>query len=47
MIDAGILVDRQVELLNGEIIEMSPEGIPHANLSSEGQNSNSHSGIRP
>jgi len=36
MIDAGILVDRQVELLNGEIVEMPPEGIPHANLSSEG-----------
>ena len=30
MIDAGILVDRQVELLNGEIVEMSPEGTPHA-----------------
>lgn len=35
MIDAGILDDRQVELLNGEIIEMSPEGIPHADLSDE------------
>lgn len=31
MIDAGILDDRSVELLNGEIVEMSPEGIPHAN----------------
>ncbi|NDJ19469.1 Uma2 family endonuclease [Myxacorys almedinensis] len=30
MIDAGILNDRRVELLNGEIIEMSPEGTPHA-----------------
>ncbi len=30
MIDAGILDDRRVELLNGEIIEMSPEGEPHA-----------------
>ena len=30
MIDAGILVDRQVELLNGEIVEMPPEGTPHA-----------------
>jgi len=30
MIDAGILDDRRVELLNGEIIEMSPEGAPHA-----------------
>jgi Uma2 family endonuclease len=30
MIAAGILDDRRVELLNGEIIEMSPEGEPHA-----------------
>ena len=30
MIDAGILTDRPVELLNGEIIEMAPEGTPHA-----------------
>lgn len=29
MIDAGILDDRKVELLNGEIIEMAPEGKPH------------------
>lgn len=30
MIAAGILDDRRVELLNGEIIEMAPEGEPHA-----------------
>jgi Uma2 family endonuclease len=30
MIAAGVLDDRNVELLNGEIIEMSPEGEPHA-----------------
>jgi len=30
MIQAGILDDRQVELLRGEIVEMSPEGFPHA-----------------
>ncbi len=30
MIDTGILDDRQVELLRGEIIEMSPEGVPHS-----------------
>lgn len=30
MIAAGILDGRRVELLNGEIIEMSPEGEPHA-----------------
>lgn len=29
MIEAGILQDRRVELLGGEIIEMSPEGAPH------------------
>ena len=33
MIDAGILDDRSVELLNGQIIKMSPEGIPHAYFS--------------
>lgn len=33
MIEAGILDDRQVELLNGEIVEMSPESISHAHLS--------------
>lgn len=35
MIKAGILDDRHVELLNGEIVEMSPEGEPHAHLSSD------------
>ncbi|NJL23085.1 MAG: Uma2 family endonuclease [Leptolyngbyaceae cyanobacterium SM1_3_5] len=30
MIDAGILNDRHVELLNGEIVEMPPEGTSHA-----------------
>lgn len=31
MVDAGVLEDEQVELLRGEIVLMSPEGIPHAN----------------
>ncbi len=35
MIEAGILDDRQVELLRGEIIEMAPEGEPHAYCSDE------------
>jgi len=35
MIAAGILDDRHVELLNGEIVEMTPEGVPHASLSSD------------
>ncbi len=33
MIDAGVLEGRRVELLNGQIIEMSPEGTPHAYFS--------------
>jgi Uma2 family endonuclease len=35
MIAAGILDKRGVELLKGEIVEMSPEGEPHAYFSSE------------
>lgn len=35
LIDAGFLIDKPVELLSGELIEMSPEGIPHADLSDE------------
>ncbi|MEO1094053.1 MAG: hypothetical protein AAFX01_04035 [Cyanobacteria bacterium J06638_28] len=34
MVEVGILGDRQVELLQGEIVEMAPEGTPHAHLSS-------------
>ncbi len=36
MIDAEILTERQVELLNGEIVEMAPEGEVHAYSSDEG-----------
>ncbi len=35
MIAAGILRDRQVELLKGEIVQMPPEGQPHAYCSDE------------
>ncbi|NEO57093.1 MAG: Uma2 family endonuclease [Okeania sp. SIO3B5] len=35
MIAAGILVERCVELLNGEIVEMAPEGEFHAYTSDE------------
>ncbi|MBG1270960.1 Uma2 family endonuclease [Nostoc sp. WHI] len=35
MIAAGILDDRRIELLKGEIVEISPEGEPHAYFSSE------------
>jgi Uma2 family endonuclease len=35
MIEAGILDNRRVELLRGEIIEMAPEGEPHAYFSTE------------
>ncbi|WP_089939110.1 Uma2 family endonuclease [Candidatus Entotheonella palauensis] len=35
IIDAGILDDRPVELLNGEIVDMSPEGEPHASASAD------------
>jgi Uma2 family endonuclease len=33
MITAGILDDRHVELIRGEIVEMAPEGKPHAYFS--------------
>ncbi len=33
MIAAGILDDRHVELIHGEIVEMAPEGKPHAYFS--------------
>lgn len=33
IVAAGILRDRPVELLNGEIVDMPPEGTPHAHLS--------------
>lgn len=35
LVDDGILDDQPVELLNGEIVVMSPEGEPHASISTE------------
>jgi Uma2 family endonuclease len=35
-VEAGIFDGQPVELLDGELIEISPEGIPHAGLSSDG-----------
>ncbi len=35
LIEAGILDDHQVELLNGDLVEMSPEGVPHASSINE------------
>ena len=37
MIEAGILDDQPVELLNGEIIVMPSEGEPHAYYATDGQ----------
>ncbi|MGK7896614.1 MAG: Uma2 family endonuclease [Xenococcus sp. (in: cyanobacteria)] len=37
MIEAGLLDNRQVELLKGEIVEMPPEGEAHAYFSSEAE----------
>jgi Uma2 family endonuclease len=35
MVETGLLDDRHVELLRGEIIEMSPEGAPHSSYCGE------------
>jgi len=35
IVETGLLDDRPVELLNGEIVEMSPEGVPHAYFSTK------------
>ncbi|MEH2305585.1 hypothetical protein [Nostoc sp.] len=35
MIDAGILSDRKIELLQGKIVEMSPQGKSYAYSSGE------------
>jgi len=38
MVNAGIWDDRRVELLDGVVVEMSPEGIPHASKRTKAQN---------
>lgn len=35
LVETGLLEGRAVELINGEIVEMAPEGEPHAYYSSE------------
>lgn len=30
LVNAGMLIDRRVELLEGNIIEIAPKGMPHA-----------------
>ena len=35
MIEIGLLDDRKVELISGEIVEMSPEGAPHSSYCAE------------
>ncbi len=35
MIEAGIFDNRRIKLLKGKIVEMSPEGEPHAYFSTE------------
>ncbi|MEL6938085.1 MAG: Uma2 family endonuclease [Cyanobacteria bacterium J06598_1] len=38
MIDSGVLSDRRVELIRGDIVEMAPEGKPHAYFSTVSSN---------
>ncbi len=38
MVNAGVWDDRQVELLNGVVVEMSPEGVLHASKRTKAQN---------
>jgi Uma2 family endonuclease len=37
IIETGVLADRNVELLNGEIVEMPSEGVAHAHLNTRGR----------
>ena len=38
MVETGLLDDRRVELIRGEIVEMAPEGKPHADFSTKAGN---------
>ncbi|MEL7356047.1 MAG: Uma2 family endonuclease [Cyanobacteria bacterium J06634_6] len=38
LVDTGLLANKQVELIRGEIVEMPPEGEPHAYSSTESGN---------
>ena len=38
LVDTGLLANKRVELLRGEIVEMTPEGEPHAYSSTESEN---------
>ncbi len=38
LVDAGMLRDKPVELIKGEIVEMPPEGKPHAQISTDSGN---------
>ncbi len=36
LVNAGVLADRQVELINGNLVEMAPEGAQHSNTTRSG-----------
>lgn len=36
LVDSGVLANRQVELINGNLVEMAPEGAPHSSTTRSG-----------
>lgn len=36
LVDAGVLSNRRVELINGNLVEMAPEGAPHSHTTQSG-----------
>lgn len=36
LVDAGVIVNRRVELINGNLVEMAPEGAPHSHTINSG-----------